>query len=220
MSGSIEHPTDPDTYQAYDRDENLVRPWALPGTPGLEHRIGGLEKQHLTGNVNYEPDNHQLMIEIRQKKIDKIADELPPTEVYGDTDGDLLVIGWGGTYGSIYTAVNRAVEKGKKVAGAHVRHLSPMPNDLGKLIKGYKQVLVPELNMGQFRTIIRGKYLVDARGLNKVQGRPFLVEEVEQAIDLMLGGEYGDREYLRPYQGQVRLEDQDYDFTKINGRPE
>ncbi len=213
----IEHPTDPDTFQAYSRDENLVRPWAIPGTPGLEHRIGGLEKQHLTGNVNYEPDNHQLMIEVRQKKVDKIADDLPPIEAYGDPDAELLVLGWGGTYGSIFTAVNRAVAQGKKVAGAHLRHLSPMPKNLGQLLKQYKHVLIPELNMGQLRAVIRGKYLVDARGLNKVQGRPFLVEEVERAVDLMLEGKFGDREYLRPYNGDVRLEDQHYDFTQPGG---
>ena len=214
----IEHPADPDGFEPYSRDENLVRPWAKPGTPGLEHRIGGLEKQHLTGNVCYEPDNHQLMVEVRKQKVERIADELPPVEVYGDTSTDkLLVLGWGGTYGSIYTAVNRAVANGKPVAGAHLRYLNPMPKNLGGLIKKYKRLLIPELNMGQLRSVIRGKYLADARGLNKVQGRPFLVEEIEEAIDLMLEGKFGDREYLRPHHGVVRLEDQTYDFSKING---
>jgi len=214
----VEHPTDPETYQPYSRDENLVRPWALPGTPGLEHRLGGLEKQHLTGNVNYEPDNHQLMVEVRQKKIDRLAKLLPDIEPYGDPEGELLVLGWGGTYGSIYTAVERARKAGKKVSGAHLRHINPMPTNLGDLLKRFKRVLIPELNLGQLRMLIRGKYLADARGLNKVQGRPFLVEEIDQAINLMLQGKYADREYLRPHNGLVRLEDQDYDFTSINGR--
>ena len=215
----IEHPSDPETFHAYDRDENLVRPWALPGTPGLEHRIGGLEKQNITGNVCYEPDNHQLMIEARKQKVEKIADDLPEQETYGNGGDELLVLGWGGTYGSILTAVTRACEAGKKVTGAHLRYLNPMPKNLGKLLKQYKRVLVPELNMGQLRTVIRGRYLVDARGLNKMQGRPFLVEEIEEAIDLMLADKYGDREYLRPHHGVVRLEDQEYDFTKIDGMP-
>jgi 2-oxoglutarate/2-oxoacid ferredoxin oxidoreductase subunit alpha len=213
----ITHPTDPDTFQSYSRDDKLIRPWALPGTPGLEHRIGGLEKQHITGNVCYEPDNHQLMMEVRKQKIERIADDLPPIEPYGDTSGDLLVLGWGGTYGSIFTAVTHACENGKKVAGAHLRHLNPMPSNLGDLLKQYKRLLIPELNLGQLRMLIRGKYLADARGLNKVQGRPFLVEEIEQAIDLMLKGQYGDREYLRPHHGEVRIEDQDYDFTQPDG---
>ena len=214
----VEHPTDPEGFEPYSRDENLVRPWALPGTPGLEHRIGGLEKQHITGNVNYEPDNHQLMTEVRRQKVLRIADKLDPVQTYGHAEGDLLVLGWGGTYGSIYTAVERANLAGKKVSGLHVRHLNPMPKNLGEVLKRFKHVLVPELNMGQLRMIVRARFLVDARGLNKVQGKPFLVEEIEQAIDLMLQGKYADREYLRPHDGMVRLEDQDYDFSSINGR--
>ena len=214
----VEHATDAENFQPYSRDENLVRPWALPGTPGLEHRLGGLEKQHLTGNVNYEPDNHQLMTEIRQKKIDRLAELIPEIEPYGDPEGELLVLGWGGTYGSIYTAVERARKAGKKVSGAHLRHINPMPKNLGDVLKRFKRVLIPELNLGQLRMLIRGRYLADARGLNKVQGRPFLVEEIDQAIDMMLKGQYGDREYLRPHDGVVRVEDQDYDFTSIDGR--
>ena len=213
----IQHPNDPETFQPYSRDENLVRPWALPGTPGLEHRIGGLEKQHLTGNVNYEPENHQLMMEVRKQKVQRIAEEVPPIEPYGGPSGELLVLGWGGTYGSIFTAVENARKAGKKVSGAHLRHLNPMPPNLGVVLKRFKRVLVPELNLGQLRLILRGKYLVDARGLNKVQGRPFLVEEIQQAIDLMLQGQYGDREYLRPHHGLVRLQDQDYDFSRLDG---
>ncbi len=215
----VEHPSDPETFQVYGRDEKLVRPWAIPGTPGLEHRLGGLEKQHLDGNVNYEPENHQLMMEVRKQKIERIADDFDPIEPYGDSEGDLLVLGWGGTYGAIFTAVERARKAGKSVSGLHIRHINPMPKNLGDVLKRFKRVLVPELNLGQLRLIIRGRYLADARGLNKVQGRPFLVEEIDQAIDLMLQGKYGDREYLRPHQGLVRLEDQDYDFTSIDGRP-
>ncbi len=214
----VQHPKDPEQFQAYARDENLVRPWALPGTPGLEHRLGGLEKQHLTGNVNYEPANHQLMMEVRKQKVERVAKVIPPIEPYGDASGDLLVLGWGGTHGSIFTAVENARKAGKNVSGAHLRHLNPMPSNLGDLLKNFKRVLIPELNLGQLRLLIRGKFLVDARGLNKVQGRPFLVEEITQAIDLMLDDEFGDREYLRPHDGVVRLEDQDYDFTSIDGR--
>ena len=213
----IEHPSDPETFQPYSRDDKLVRPWALPGTPGLEHRIGGLEKQHITGNVNYEPENHQLMMEVRKQKIERIADDFEPIEPYGDPDGELLVLGWGGTYGSIFTAVGNARKAGKKVSALHIRHINPMPKNLGDILKRFKRVLVPELNLGQLRMIIRSRYLADARGLNKVQGRPFLVEEIDQAIDLMLQGKYGDREYLRPHHGLVRLQDQDYDFNSPDG---
>ncbi|GAB4198184.1 MAG: 2-oxoacid:acceptor oxidoreductase subunit alpha [Phycisphaeraceae bacterium] len=214
---TVQHPTDPEGFQPYVRDEKLARPWAIPGTLGLEHRIGGLEKQHLTGNVSYDPDNHQLMVEARREKVLRVADDIPEAKPYGDTSGDLLVVGWGGTYGSIYTAVTRACEAGKKVAGLHLRYLNPMPRNLGQILKQYKRVLVPELNLGQLRMLVRSQYLADARGLNKVQGKPFLVEEITEAIDLMLQGKYGDREYLRPHHGRVRIEDQQYDFTQPDG---
>jgi 2-oxoglutarate/2-oxoacid ferredoxin oxidoreductase subunit alpha len=213
----VTHPSDPETFQAYSRDDKLVRPWAIPGTPGLEHRLGGLEKQHLTGNVNYEPENHQLMMEVRKQKIERIADDFDPIAPYGDSEGELLVLGWGGTYGSIYTAVANARRAGKSVSGMHIRHINPMPKNLGDVLKRFKRLLIPELNLGQLRMIIRGRYLADARGLNKVQGKPFLVEEIDQAIDLMLQGKYGDREYLRPHHGLVRLEDQEYDFNSPDG---
>jgi 2-oxoglutarate ferredoxin oxidoreductase subunit alpha len=202
----VKHPTDPKSYLPYRRDERLVRPWAYPGMKGFEHRIGGLEKQHLTGNVSYDPANHQLMTDIRRLKVEKIADRIPPIEPYGDASGDLLVLGWGGTYGSIITAVDRARKAGHKVSAAHLRHLNPMPRNLGEVLKRFKRVLIPELNMGQLRLLIRGKFLVDARGLNKVQGKPFLVEEITQAIDLMLSGRWGDHEFLIPRDHQVSLE--------------
>lgn len=189
----VKHPTGPNSngngdheFLPYKRDSRLVRPWAIPGTPGLEHRIGGLEKQDVTGNVNYEAANHEHMVRTRAQKIANIAAEIPPLEVVGPETGDLLVIGWGGTYGSILTAVQRAQRKGQKVAHAHLRYLNPMPSNTGAVLKRYKKVLVPELNAGQLRLLLRGEFLVDAVGLNKIQGQPFLVGEIEAKIDEML----------------------------------
>jgi 2-oxoglutarate ferredoxin oxidoreductase subunit alpha len=170
----------------YKRDDRLVREWATPGTPGLEHRIGGLEKEDITGNVSYDPANHEHMVRLRAKKIANIANEIPELAVTGPADGDLLVIGWGGTYGSTLTAVQRAQRKGHKVAHAHLRYLNPMPRNIGAVLKRYKKVLVPELNAGQLLMLLRAQFLVDAQGLNKIQGRPFLVSEIEQKIEEML----------------------------------
>jgi 2-oxoglutarate ferredoxin oxidoreductase subunit alpha len=170
----------------YERDERLVRPWAIPGTPGLEHRIGGLEKEDITGNVSYDPANHEHMVKTRAQKIANIANEIPELTVNGPSEGDLLVIGWGGTYGSILTAVERARRKGHKVAHAHLRYLNPMPRNTAAVIKRYKKVLVPELNRGQLSMLLRAQFLVDAVGLNKIQGRPFLVGEIEQKIEQMV----------------------------------
>ena len=176
-------------FQPYERDERLARPWALPGTPGLMHRIGGLEKQDVTGNVNYEPANHEHMVHQRAKKIAGIANDVPPQAVDGPERGDLLVVSWGGTYGACATAVHQAQAAGLSVAHAHLRYLNPLPVNLGELLKRYKQVLVPELNLGQLRLLLRGTYLVDAVGLNKVQGRPFHVGEIVQKIqELILAG--------------------------------
>lgn len=167
----------------YKRNERLARPWAIPGTPGLMHRIGGLEKQDVTGNVNYEPANHQHMINTRAKKIAGIAGDIPLQTVEGPESGDVLVIGWGGTYGALATAVRRVAADGKaKVAHCHLRHLNPFPSNLGQILRSYKTVLVPELNMGQLRMLLRAEFLVDAIGLNKVQGKPFTVAEVEKKI--------------------------------------
>jgi 2-oxoglutarate ferredoxin oxidoreductase subunit alpha len=170
----------------YKRDERLVRQWAIPGTRGLEHRIGGLEKEDVTGNVSYDPANHEHMVRTRAQKVANIADDIPELTVNGPEEGDLLVIGWGGTHGSIITAVQRAQRKGYKVAQAHLRYLNPMPKNTGVVLKRYKKVLVPELNCGQLRLLLRGIFLVDAQGLNKIQGRPFLVSEIEQKIEQML----------------------------------
>ncbi len=169
-------------YLPYKRDEHLARPWAIPGTPGLEHRIGGIEKQDITGNINYEPGNHEHMIETRARKIENISLTIPDLEVFGDADAELLVLGWGGTYGSITTAVDRAQRKGLKVARAHLRYLNPMPKNTEEVLKRFKKILVPELNSGQLLWLLRAKYLVPAKGLNKVQGRPFLISEIETAI--------------------------------------
>jgi 2-oxoglutarate ferredoxin oxidoreductase subunit alpha len=177
----------PSKFLPYKRDQYLSRPWAIPGTPGLEHRIGGIEKQDVTGNINYEPVNHQHMTDTRKKKIDNIAQTIPALEVTGPADADLLVIGWGGTYGSITTAVERSRKKGLKVAQAHLRYLNPMPWNTGDILKKFKKILVPELNAGQLCWLLRAKYLVPAESLSKVQGKPFLVSEIEAAIEKMLG---------------------------------
>jgi 2-oxoglutarate ferredoxin oxidoreductase subunit alpha len=173
----------------YQRDERLVRSWAVPGTPGLEHRIGGLEKQDITGNVSYDPANHEHMIRTRAQKVANIALAIPELEVFGPAEGDILVIGWGGTYGAIRTAVERSQRRGTSVAHAHLRYLNPMPRNTAAILTRYKRVLVPELNAGQLRMLLRSTFLVDAVGLNKVQGRPFLVSEIEEAIARLAAGE-------------------------------
>jgi 2-oxoglutarate ferredoxin oxidoreductase subunit alpha len=172
----------------YKRDDRLVRPWAVPGTKGLEHRIGGLEKRDVTGNVEYSPSNHQHMTETRAKKVAGIANFIPEQTVEGPESGDLLVISWGGTYGSVRTAVRQAIAKGQKVAHAHLRYMNPFPKNLGDLFSRYKKVLVPELNCGQLRFVLRATYLVDAAGFNKVQGKPFLVSELFDEIQSLLEG--------------------------------
>lgn len=171
----------------YKRDERLVRPWAIPGTAGLEHRIGGIEKDDITGNVSYDAANHEHMVKTRAQKVANIANEIPELTVTGPEDGDLLVIGWGGTYGALLTAVQRGQRKGYKVAHAHLRYLNPMPRNTATVLRRYRKVLVPELNAGQLLWLLRAKYLIDAVGLNKVQGRPFLVSEIEAKIAEMLG---------------------------------
>jgi 2-oxoglutarate ferredoxin oxidoreductase subunit alpha len=178
--------TEPDGYQPYLRNENYARPWALPGTKGLEHRLGGLEKQEITGNVSYDPANHQRMSEIRRDKVLKVADDLPPTEIFGDPKGDLVVVGWGGTYGAIHQGVARARERGHEIGHVHLRWLSPLPNDLGDILRRYQRVLVPELNLGQLSKVLRAEYLVDARSYCKIQGQPFRVSEIEDAIRAQL----------------------------------
>ena len=175
-----------ETFMPYIRDEKtLARPWAIPGTPGLEHRIGGLEKEDGTGNVSYDPENHQKMVELREAKVAGITREIDPTELYGDPTGDLLILGWGSTYGSIRTAVMRLQEEGKSVSHAHVRWVNPLPADLGEIVLKYQKILVPELNRGQFLKLIRAEYLVDAKGMNVLRGKPirsYRIEEVANEI--------------------------------------
>ena len=209
------HPTEAEGFFPYSRNSDLVRPWAIPGTPGLEHRIGGLEKQHITGNVSYDAENHQMMSLVRKQKVEAVARHIPPVEVNGDPEGELLVVGWGGTYGSIFTAVERARAAGRNVSSMHLRYLNPLPTNTRAVLGGFKKVLVPELNTGQMRLLLRGRFLVDARGLNKIQGKPFLVEEVEQAIILMLEDRWGDRESLVAREHLVDPNHQEYDFVTL-----
>jgi 2-oxoglutarate ferredoxin oxidoreductase subunit alpha len=177
----------PTGYLPYKRDpQTLARPWAVPGTPGLEHRIGGLEKQDVTGNINYEPLNHEHMVRIRAAKVAAVAQDIPDAVASGDPEGDLLIVAWGSTHGAITAAVKAQRAEGRKIGHVHLRHLNPLPANLGDVIKRYKQVLVPELNMGQLLWVLRAKYLVDAVGLNKIQGRPFKQAELEQKIEEML----------------------------------
>ena len=174
----------------YLRDEEtLSRPWVVPGTPGLEHRIGGLEKEYLTGNVSYAPTNHEQMIRVRARKIAGIIREIPPLEVFGPPEGELLVVGWGSTYGSITQAVRELQAAGHAVAHVHLRHLNPLPADLGGILRRYRRVLVPEMNLGQLVRLIRAEYLVDAIGFNKIQGRPFKVSEIVSRCLKLLGKE-------------------------------
>ena len=183
----VNNATDPEGFLPYQRDpETLARPWAIPGTPGLEHRLGGIEKQEGTGNVSYDPDNHQKMTELRAEKVARIARSIPDLEVHGDPEGDLLVLGWGSTYGSITSAVNRARDRGGRVSSAHLGHLNPFPANLEEVLGKFKKVLIPELNMGQLLLLIRARFCIDAIGLNKVQGQPFQIGEIEQKIEELL----------------------------------
>ena len=178
---------DADVFAPYLRDPmTLSRPWAIPGTPGLEHRVGGLEKEHITGNVSYDPENHERMTHLRAMKIQRMAEEFPPTEIFGEQSGDLLVLSWGGTFGVLREAVENTRRNGADVSHIHLRYLNPLPEDLEGILKRFKQVLIPELNLGQLLQIIRAKYLVDAVGLNKMQGQPFQAHEVELRIGGML----------------------------------
>ncbi len=185
----IEYRTDPAGFQPYQRDaETFARPWAVPGTPGLEHRIGGLETEELTGNVSYRPLNHQRMVDQRAEKVARIAHELPPVEVNGAPSGSLLVVGWGGTYGAITSAVNEARAAGRDVSSIHLRHLNPFPANLGDVLRRFEKVLVAELNSGQLWRLLRAEFVVPAEKLAKVEGQPFKVGEIRAAIERLLGG--------------------------------
>jgi 2-oxoglutarate ferredoxin oxidoreductase subunit alpha len=164
----------------------LARPWVRPGTPGLEHRIGGLEKQDVTGNISYEADNHDHMVRTRAEKVRRVAQEIPPTVINGKESGDVLVVGWGGTYGAITAAVEEAQMEGKAVASIHIRHLNPLPPDLGQILRQYRRVLVPEINSGQLVRVLRAEYLVDAVGFNRVRGMPLASQEILEAINQLL----------------------------------
>ena len=184
----IKHPTTGDQYEPYQRDDRLARPWALPGTPGLEHRIGGLEKRNVTGEVCYEPENHEQMVTLRARKIAGIAETIPNLEVFGDESGELLVVGWGSTYGAITTAVERCRAKGLSVSSIHLRYIEPMPKNLGEVLGRFDQIVVPELNCGQFAHRLRDRFLVDAKRFNKVQGSPLMIGEIESKIEALLNG--------------------------------
>ena len=186
----VHYRTDPDGFQPYLRDaETLARPWAIPGTPGLEHRIGGLSKQENTGNVSYDPQNNARMIELREAKVARIAAELPPVEINGDDRGDLLVVGWGGTHGAILSAVESARADGLAVSSIHLRHLNPFPSNLESVLRSFDKVLVPELNAGQLAMLLRARFLIDAISLSKIQGQPFKVQEIRTRIDELLRDE-------------------------------
>ncbi len=163
-------------------DETLARPWAIPGTPGLEHRIGGIEKQHITGNVNYDPDNHDFMCRLRAEKVERIANDIPLLETFGEPTGKVLVLGWGGTHGAITTAVEQLQEQGHSVSSAHLRYLNPFPKNLGEVLQGFETVIIPELNLGQLSLLVRAKFLVDAVSFTQVKGKPFKVSSLVNKI--------------------------------------
>jgi 2-oxoglutarate/2-oxoacid ferredoxin oxidoreductase subunit alpha len=184
----VKYETNPVGFQPYKRNpDTLARSWAIPGTPGLEHRIGGIEKQDVTGNINYEPLNHEHMVRTRAEKVAGIAQDIPEIIPAGDPSGDLLIVAWGSTYGPITMAMNAQREKGHKIGHVHLRHLNPLPRNLGDVLKRYKKVLVPEMNMGQLVMILRAKFLVDAQSYGKIQGKPFKQSEIEDKIEELLG---------------------------------
>jgi len=182
----VHYRTDPKGFTPYLRDEEmLARPWALPGTPGLEHRIGGLAKQDITGNVSYTPEDHERMVKVMAEKVARIANDIPQQEVYGPSEGKLLVVGWGGTYGAIRSAVRSAQASGKSVAHAQIRYLNPFPSNLGDILSRFEKILVPELNLGQLALLLNGRFPVRVTPLSKVQGQPFKIGEILGTIDEM-----------------------------------
>ena len=183
--------TDPKNFQPFARDvDTLARPWAIPGTPGLEHRIGGLEKDSVTGNVSYDADNHQHMTDVRAAKIAGIANDMPEQQVtYGEPHGQMVLVGWGSTFGPINQAARRAREEGHEVSHIHIRHIFPLPRNLGELLRGFDRILVPEMNNGQLLTLLRSTFALPAEGLNKVSGKPFFVSEILNDVRTRLGGQ-------------------------------
>jgi 2-oxoglutarate ferredoxin oxidoreductase subunit alpha len=175
-------------FKPYVRDSvTLARPWVVPGTPGCEHRLGGLEKLDGSGAVSYDAENHQRMVALRAEKIARIANDIPPAKVSGPAKGDVLVVGWGSTYGAIAAAVDEVRQAGHRVAHLHLTHLNPFPANLSSILAGYQRVLVPENNLGHLRLMLRERFLVDAQGFAKVEGRPFRVHEIRQHIETLLG---------------------------------
>jgi 2-oxoglutarate ferredoxin oxidoreductase subunit alpha len=183
----VDNATDAASFRPYERDPGtLARPWAIPGTPGLEHRIGGLEKADVTGNVSYDPDNHHRMMTLRADKVAGIAGDIPPLEVFGPESGELLILGWGSTYGAIRSAVERLASEGRSVAHAHVRHLNPFPANTEAVLRSYRRVLIPEVNLGQLLFLVRAAYLIDAVGYNRVRGKPFRIAEIVEEAERLL----------------------------------
>lgn len=187
----VKFATEKDGFAPYARNENLARPWALPGTPGLEHRIGGLEKAHITGNVSYDPENHEFMVRLRAQRIQNIQNDIPGLEVVGDPEGELLVLGWGGTYGAITEAVIKARKERLKVSQAHLKYLFPMPKNTKDVLKRFKKILIPELNLGQLATVVKAQFLVEPVSLTKIKGLPFKTSEIYGKIKEILGGGNG-----------------------------
>jgi len=189
----VVHRTDPNSYFVYQRDpRTLARAWVIPGTPGLEHRIGGIEKDALTGNISYAPENHEKQTHVRAEKIERIAQDIGELDLSGAESGDVLVIGWGGTYGALRQAQQQLAAQGKQVSHAHLRWLSPLEPGLAKIVHNFKRVIVAELNMGQLRQIIRATFLIDVIGLNKIQGQPFKVREVVDAVEVQLDAKHAE----------------------------
>jgi 2-oxoglutarate ferredoxin oxidoreductase subunit alpha len=195
----------------YKRNADLVRPWALPGTPGLEHRLGGIEKQDVTGNVNYEPNNHEHMVRTRQAKVDGVKPAGHDVLWTGPEKGDVLIMGWGSTFGAIKAATLELRKQGVQVSACHVRYMNPLPKRLGEMMAEFKQVLVPELNLGQFRGILRNRFLVDAKGLNKIKGQPFTINEIVRGVRALMAGQHDDFE--------VKVPTDDVTETSIAGIP-
>jgi 2-oxoglutarate ferredoxin oxidoreductase subunit alpha len=178
--------TDPEGFMPYMRDENLARPWAVPGTPGLEHRIGGLEKENITGNVSYSPENHQLMVNLRAQKVKNIENDIPPVEIDGPQEGDLLLVGWGSSYGAITAAWENLKAKGIEISRIHLKYLNPFPKNLGEVLKRFKTVMTVEMNMGQLAKLLRAEFLIDVKTLSKVKGLPFKAIEIEKRVNEVL----------------------------------
>jgi 2-oxoglutarate ferredoxin oxidoreductase subunit alpha len=200
----ITHPTEPNGnwngdgsgsfFLPYKRNADLARPWAIPGTPGLEHRIGGIEKQDVTGNVSYDPANHEHMVRTRAAKVAGVQPAGPDLLWTGPETGDVLIVGWGSTFGAIKAATLELRKQGLQVSACHVRYVNPLPARLGDMLRRFKHVLVPELNLGQFRMLLRNRFLVDAKGLNKIKGQPFTIHEITDGVRAILTGRVGDFE--------------------------